>query len=51
MKNKKKPLKNSNDVAQDGVTWLSDIDKKMLGMAVPVSNNNVATVKKTQSKV
>jgi hypothetical protein len=50
MKNKKRMLKNSTDVVQDGLTWLSDMDKKMLGIAMPTVNNTLPTVKKVQSK-
>jgi hypothetical protein len=37
-------LKSVNDVAQDGFSWLSEMDKKMLGISIPNSN---PTIKKT----
>lgn len=42
---KKNQLRNGSEVAQDGLSWLSDIDRKMLGISGP-SN---PTIKKIQS--
>lgn len=41
----KQSLKNTNDVVQDGLSWLSDMDKKMLGL----STTSGPTIKKTTS--
>ena len=41
-------LKTTNDVAQDGLSWLTDIDKKMLGMSV--SSTNPTVKKQTSTK-
>lgn len=45
---KKNQMKNISDVAADGISWLSDIDRKMLGIGGPSNNSNNPTVKKTQ---
>ena len=47
---KKSQMRNVNDVAVDGISWLSDVDRKMLGIGGSSGPNAINPPKKLQQQ-